>query len=49
MPDEEQTESGSDKGGATVTDPSKSKGDSTESTNLGDSGSDTGATRTARK
>lgn len=48
-PESEPTESGGGKGGATVTDPSKSEGDSTESPNLGDSGSDTGATRTAGK
>lgn len=38
-----------DAGGTTVTDPSKSEGDSSESTILGDSEPDTGTTRTARK
>ena len=48
-PESGPTETGGDKGGVTVTDPSKSEVDPTESHNLGDSGSDTGATRTAGK
>lgn len=43
-PESEPTESGDDKGDSTVTDPSKSEGDSTESSNLVDSGSETGKT-----
>lgn len=48
-PESGPTEPGGDKGGETVTDPSKSEGDSTESPTLGDSESDTGTTRTAGK
>ena len=43
-PESEPTESGGKKGDETVTDPSKSEGDSTESSNHDDSGPDTGKT-----
>lgn len=43
-PESGPTESGDDNGDETVTDPSKSEGDSTESPNHDDSGPDTGET-----